>query len=503
MIVFSGEAEATLQGVSDLRLRLERALADLALADSPADDIALAVAELASNAVRHGDPRPTRLRLVLAVDGHGLTIDFSDDGGAFPEAESRLAGTPAERPTPLDTGGRGIWLIRNAVDRVAYRREDGNAWRLYRAHLRDRPGVLVVEDDAGARAIHRAVLGEDYRLAFAESLAEARDAMTASRFDLILADFHVEDGTAADLLAEVDKRGDGLQTPVVFVTADMSGMVQKAAESLGVHSVLHKPLRAAALKERAAAAIATHRTQEARLARRLLGDLTANAVSTRTVTANGLRLVARGATASMGGGDLFLDLGGGERRRFLLADCMGHGVKARLKALTLAGMAAGLIGGVDQFSPSAFVDALSRALRGSPLGENLIATVLVIDLVDGRVELATGGHPGPLLLAAGSAVPVDLVGGLPGVLSITGSRTRAVNLAPGERLLAATDGLAPDSADTLTGMPGSLLDAAAAPGAVASVADAVADSAVTAFGHQPADDWTFVLIEPVVAAAEA
>lgn len=497
MMLFSGKSAATLSGVSDLRGRFARAAADLSLCRDSIDEIETAIAELAVNAVRHGDPCPSQLSLDVAVEGRGIAMVFKDDGGAFPDFRRRLAGLPVEQPSALATDGRGLWLIREAMDRFDYCRDGHvNRWTLFRAYHREKPSLLIIEDDAATRAFYASILAREFRVTSAESTQMARTALENRAFDLVVADYHVGKETIGDLLAEFDARGAGLQTPVVIITSDATGAARIAAEKLGIHSVMTKPVRSTALRERVREALSAHRAQQLRLARRLLGDFTSAAATPSLVEASGFRVASRTRSAGAGGGDLFIDLGGEDRRRLVLADCRGHGVRARFDALLLAGAVYGLRASLSASLPSAFVDALSQAMRDARLTQDLIATVLVVDLLaDGRIEMATGGHPAPLLVGAGGIARIPLVGGLPGIMAVTGSRSRAVQLRVGERLFAATDGIAPASAETLEGLPPAVLEAACAPDDIVAVADRVAHEATNAFGHQPADDWTFILIE--------
>ncbi len=106
--------------LADLRLvrrTISAAATECGLADSRADELALAVNELASNAVLHGSP-PARLR-VWEADTE-LICEVSDDGDGIRDA---LAGQLT--PPPEGNGGRGIWLARMVCDAVEIRTGTG------------------------------------------------------------------------------------------------------------------------------------------------------------------------------------------------------------------------------------------------------------------------------------------------------------------------------------------------------------------------------------------
>ena len=187
----------------------------------------------------------------------------------------------------------------------------------------------------------------------------------------------------------------------------------------------------------------------------------------------------------------------GARRRFVLADCMGHGMPARLQAAMLGGLLSGQAR--DRWGgPDTCLDALSAAIITSPAVGQLIATVLAVDLAgDGSLELASGGHPSPVLLGEGKARVLPLDGAMPGLTATCGAQPRRVRLKPGERLFMATDGLAPASNITLEGMPEGICQALRKSPDLPldAAANAIEAAAVEALGTNPDDDWTFVLIE--------
>jgi anti-sigma regulatory factor (Ser/Thr protein kinase) len=109
-----GEPSAVLAiNLADLRL-VRRTVASAAVAvglsGSRADELALAVNEIASNAVVHGRP-PATLRI---WEGNGeLICEVSDAGDGINDALAGQLTPPAE-----GIGGRGIWLTRLLCDAV-------------------------------------------------------------------------------------------------------------------------------------------------------------------------------------------------------------------------------------------------------------------------------------------------------------------------------------------------------------------------------------------------
>jgi anti-sigma regulatory factor (Ser/Thr protein kinase) len=103
-------------GLADLS-RLRRLVVEAALgAELPrerADRLAVAVNEIATNALVHGRP-PATLRIRRERDR--LVCEVSDRGAGIKDA---LAGRL--RPSPDALGGRGLWLARQLCDEVEIR----------------------------------------------------------------------------------------------------------------------------------------------------------------------------------------------------------------------------------------------------------------------------------------------------------------------------------------------------------------------------------------------
>lgn len=89
-----------------------------------------AVLELASNVIRHGVPAgamPVHVHAVLCAGREWLHAEVSDDGAPLDvDLEAAL-------PPDTATSGRGLLLVRRAVDSVTLTRVgDRNVWRLAR-----------------------------------------------------------------------------------------------------------------------------------------------------------------------------------------------------------------------------------------------------------------------------------------------------------------------------------------------------------------------------------
>lgn len=77
--------------------------------------------------------------------------------------------------------------------------------------------LLIVDDDAGWRALYRLVLAQDHEIREAGHAAEALDLLRRHAFDLVVLDYELPDISGARLMATM--RAEGLAVPVVLCTA--------------------------------------------------------------------------------------------------------------------------------------------------------------------------------------------------------------------------------------------------------------------------------------------
>jgi serine/threonine-protein kinase RsbW len=93
-----------------------------------AHKLALALEEAVMNVLTHafaGLPPPHRISIRLAIADAGVLAEVIDNGRPF----DPTAAPEADLARPLAArapGGLGIHLMRSLVDRIAYRRSDGN-----------------------------------------------------------------------------------------------------------------------------------------------------------------------------------------------------------------------------------------------------------------------------------------------------------------------------------------------------------------------------------------
>jgi anti-sigma regulatory factor (Ser/Thr protein kinase)/CheY-like chemotaxis protein len=497
MNLFDETILADLGVLGDARKRIRRALEDLRFCADANDAIELCIAEASTNAVLHGDPKPEFIRINLLANSRGIEVLIADDGGAylgFDEAYARAA----IMPDIFSEGGRGLALMRESMDKVHYASANGwNRLTLFRRFARAKLRVLIVEDCDATMALFEAVLAGRFDISTAGSLEALKQKLT-NQIDLIIADVHLSDGKFSDFLATLEHSGKGLDIPLILVTSDTSEQIVQDAIRLGIETVLTKPVRPKALLaaiDKTLAARARQRLIEARHFNKVLDGIVGRPDFS---TLEGYTLAYRMGTATSGGGDILLDLGGTTRRRLVLADLMGHGTDALARSTTWVGMFRGIQAGLEDREPADFVNGFSAALFNANLPEHVIGTFLVIDLLPfGRVEIASGGHPSPLLFSGADVAEISVAGALPGLSDQPLAKTFGFNLRKGQRIFAATDGVDPDGLAYRIGIPPAVLQAATdrADVPLQATIEAMAGALDKLTGYRPDDDWTMLLIE--------
>ncbi|MCJ8298474.1 MAG: serine/threonine-protein phosphatase, partial [Pseudomonadales bacterium] len=138
-----------------------------------------------------------------------------------------------------------------------------------------------------------------------------------------------------------------------------------------------------------------------------------------------------------GGGDFVLL----HQSQLLMADLMGHGLQAKTYVYALAGYLRGLCSllSQQQLAPCKLLDLLSNGFADDPVLCETLATIAVINFCDTELNIASAGHPEPLLISLEAIQSVAVQGPLLG-LSQAGYREQRVLLAPGQRLLLYSDG---------------------------------------------------------------
>jgi sigma-B regulation protein RsbU (phosphoserine phosphatase) len=489
MIILNETAPANLRDVSRLRREAARRLCELRMAPDLCDAVLLALSEALANVVLHARPAAGFLGLRIALEGATLRVDMRDDGGAFAEAERRIAAARSRPCAPERESGRGLALIAQAFSRIEYEAGAENRLTGIAPLGRSVPCVLVAEDDPTLLDLYAHHL-RGWRVAKARSLREALLALETLDVCAIVADLHLGDGLGSSLIAALE-RDPARTEPLVLISAAPLAACRAACPA--AEAFLPKPVAAQALRAAVEGALARSALRAARHARAFARTLEGLFAGGAPSFANGHDLALARCSAGVGGGDLLVTQKMEDRLRLTLMDVMGHGVAAKGWAAAFAGMCVGL----SRAPPGEANDhllALAEITWREPALERVIATALVVDVMaSGDLRLASAGHPAPVVIGAQGARRVEVQGPVLGVAPPQAFALACLRLKAGERLVTFTDGV--DSGEAAAGGPApDWLVAACAAQDLFSAREEPARTARARLGAAPADDWTILVL---------
>ncbi len=307
--------------------------------------------------------------------------------------------------------------------------------------------ILVVDDDAGLRRTLERILEPPYDVEAVAGATEALARVAGEEFDLALLDVRLKEGDGYSLCKAL--RLLRPQMDVILITGSISEPDEKLFRSLeeGAFYFLFKPFDRRvllALVERCLR-LQRERFAKERYASELAADLERarrfqqSLVPREPVAAFGWRVEGRLLSCDALGGDFYVAQVDGEGLVVAVCDIVGHGVSAAMYAGMLRStLSAAWRRGADPTRVS------RELLAGIDFLEGATCATLVYALLlpDGRVRVLGAGHPPLLCLRAdGSTFRIASTGPLlHWMLRDRPLPAREIALAPGDRLLALTDG---------------------------------------------------------------
>jgi len=376
------------------------------------------------------------------------------------------------------------------------------------------PGRILVVDDE--KAILVALRGlftkEGYEVDTASSGEEAVKKIEGGRFHVIVTDLSM-DGISGMQVLERGRATDP-DLAVVMITAHGSEKAAVQAMKLGATDYLPKPFNAVVLKARVTATLEKKRLEDAErhharelereleIGRQIQKDFLPEALP----RPEGWEIAAAFHPARQVGGDFYdaFDLEDG-RVAIAVGDVCDKGVGAALfMALfrSLIRSHAELHGSGTPAVPAArSIVALTNDYIARTHGRsNMFATIFfaILDPRTGDLAWVNGGHEPPILRRAGGAVERLMpTGPAVGAMPDMEFEARTARLAPGDVLVAITDGVteARSAAGKLYGENGVLGILEAAPARTAALLERIV-AAVRAHeaGTEPVDDLTMLAV---------
>lgn len=107
---------------------------------------------------------------------------------------------------------------------------------------------LLEDDETLGWGISMALTGPETSVVCRTSLAKARETLSGDRFDLLILDVNLPDGSGLDLLRQVRAEGDA--TPVILLTANDLELDEVTGLEAGADDYITKPFSLAVLRAR-------------------------------------------------------------------------------------------------------------------------------------------------------------------------------------------------------------------------------------------------------------
>lgn len=107
---------------------------------------------------------------------------------------------------------------------------------------------LLEDDETLGRGVAMALTGPETSVVCRPSLAKARETLAENRFDLLILDVNLPDGSGLDLLRQVRAEGD--TTPVILLTANDLELDEVTGLEAGADDYITKPFSLAVLRAR-------------------------------------------------------------------------------------------------------------------------------------------------------------------------------------------------------------------------------------------------------------
>ena len=439
-----GPYPAELAAIRDIRADLKAELSNLESYGSTIDDLLLAVTEIASNCIRHSELKPHQIDLEINRTPSKIELAVMDDGGKA-AALAGLLDDAAGQKVALADGGMGLRLITSLFPDHHYDFVDGkNRLAISRALEGSfKPRIALIDDDGIMGQLLASYLRSDYDVTVHDDAEVALAAIITEPPDLIISDIDmpVMDGMA--LRRRLQTKPNCVTVPFIFLTGLEGQAVEDQASDLGIDEFVAKPVSKRRINGLVSRILRRSRQLRDGLAPQLEAAVINSLRSDLPASIHGYDLNAVERPAEVGGGDIVLLKKHDGYADLFLIDVMGHGLPAKLFAHLYAGFINGLVRAAPtQSNLSTFLAWLSEALQAEPALNQSFLTCLVMRLRDdGEIELASAGHPRPLLIDDhGKVEEIPVEGPLLG-LGIEDYEITRVHLDHNQRVLAFTDGL--------------------------------------------------------------
>ncbi len=421
------------------------------------DNLKLVISEYFSNVIKHSS-EATEIAVLFCDEPAMLVLE--DNGEAINQL---LAAAPSMSALTLDNSlhesGMGLALIKELFPSYRYEAKDAEMGRSNNRLWIPLPfclkmKVVVIDDDLAQLSLLEAYLEEDYDVITFDNPLQALEELPSIGCDLIICDIKMPEMNGLRLREKVLATSAMRLTPFIFLSGAGEDEIQRTAAHLLIDDFVQKPVNKSTLINTVCRII--KRSQDIRESHDAALDkaLTHSLWNALPDKIGQYECDASYRVATRGGGDFIFVEKRNQSTLIVLGDLMGHGEQAKFFSFALSGYLHGLCLALSNSgSVSDLLSGLSSRIQCSQVLANTLVTCLVMEVFEGgRIDIASGGHPPPLLVdAQGNSRAIDVGGMLPGLSDSPDYQMISLSLQPSETLLAYTDGLIEGGLSSLAG----------------------------------------------------
>lgn len=418
--------------------------------------ILLSVTEILSNLIKHPAVKTDYLEIRIRLDGCSAYIDVQDNSTPFAHFEEKCRNARQTEGAALSfaENGYGLGCILKTTKSAAYtplsKSDDGfNHFKMVCEIKYDemenrapKEKIFLIDDDPIALQIHQRMLGDAYDVLPIDGGQKALDLFPHHRPDLIISDITMPEMDGIDLRKALSLLEGGEETPFIFLSGLKDQKNSLYISSLGIDDFLCKPVST----EKLSAVVKRLIRRSAQVKNRLQGKYhqEINTILSPSLPrqVKNWKFCVHHQPSEVGGGDFILHEEMENGVTVIFSDVMGHGLSAKFFSYAYAGYIRSLMRLYKDIStPALLLQKLSALVEQDELLENVILTCQCFQFFsDGRVSVASAGHPPPLLIRNGQAAPIEVFGPLPGLIENTAYPEKPLLLQKGDTIAFMSDG---------------------------------------------------------------
>jgi len=421
------------------------------------DSILLTVTEVLSNIIKHTENPANYIKLTINVGKDTIEVDIADNGSPFVEFDNKveLAVINHKNVNAGYESGFGIELIFSLNDSVEYIDKHSSSDKLnhfitkklidYKKDDDDNTikKIFLIDDEPIALQIHAIMLQDTYEVHTFEKGQDALEAFGKHKPDLIISDLVMPDISGAELRKRLSKLENGNTIPFIFLSGNQYEENSMYISKLGIDDYLTKPIAEDKLKTIIARLLQRSKQIKHAVQGQLNRDITEILKPQMPENRYNWKFILKSQVADSGGGDFVLYKDTKDSLVTILSDVMGHDAQAKFFSYTYAGYLRSLFRNNAEINDGAeFLKYLSKSVGEDPLLESVVMTCQYFRVFpDGRVSIASAGHPKPLLIRKNKeARMIQTTGPIPGLTIDNQYKIVTEQLEVGDRILFMTDG---------------------------------------------------------------